>query len=178
MLKLNTERLSILSLDEYNLELSISDFNKMEKNLGLTITEKNIGIREKDVFKIRLKGVKNNPVNYMWYTTWVIILKSQNRIIGHIMLKGYPNENGEVIIGYYMQEKYRCKGYMYEAVKEICNWAFLNYDVKCVIADTLKDNIISQKLLQKIGMVFYKEDDECFWWKLKSRGQSTKDRGQ
>lgn len=178
MIKLNTERLDILPLDEYNLELSINNFNKMEKNLGLTITEKNIGTREKDVFKIRLQGVKNNPEKYMWYTTWVIILKSENRIIGHIMLKGYPNENGEVIIGYYMQKQYRSRGYMSEAVKGICKWVFLNDDVRYVIADTLKDNKISQKLLQKIGMVFYKEDDECFWWKLKSREQSTKDRVQ
>jgi len=167
MLKLNTERLSILPLDEYNLELSINDFNKMEKNLGLTITDKNIGGREKNVFNIRLNGVKNNPMNYMWYTTWIIILKPENRIVGHIMLKGYPNENGEVIIGYYMQDEYRCKGYMTEALRELIKWAFLNSDVKYIIADTLKNNRLSQKLLQKIGMVFYKEDDECFWWKLK-----------
>ena len=43
---------------------------------------------------------------------------------------------------------------------------FINTDVKCIIADTLKNNIPSQKLLQKIGMVFYKENDELFWWKL------------
>jgi len=167
MLKLNTERLSILSLSQYNLELSINDFNKMEKTLGLTITDKNIGDREKSVFKIRLNGVKNNPINYMWYTVWLIILKSKNRIVGHIMLKGYPNENGEVIIGYYMQDEYRCNGYMTEALRAIIQWAFLNSDVKFVIADTLKNNILSQKLLQKIGMIFYKEDDEWFWWKLK-----------
>jgi hypothetical protein len=167
MVKLNTERLSILALDEYNLELSINDFNKMEKNLGLTITDKNIGDREKNVFKIRLNGVKNNPKKYMWYSTWIIILKQENRIVGHIMLKGYPDENGEVIIGYYMQDEYRCNGYMTEALSELTQWMFLNSDVKCIIADTLKNNILSQKLLQKIGMVYYKEDKECFWWKLK-----------
>lgn len=167
MLKLNTERLSILPLDEYNLELSINDFNKMEKNLGLTITDKNVGNREKNVFKIRLSGVKNNPKKYMWYSTWIIILKQENRIVGHIMLKGYPDKNGEVIIGYFMQDEYRCKGYMTEALRGLTQWMFLNPDVKSIIADTLKDNILSQKLLQRIGMVYYKEDDECFWWKLK-----------
>lgn len=112
MIKLNTERLSILPLNEYNLKLAINDFNEMEQNLGVTITNKNIGDRERDVFKIRLNSVKNNPMNYMWHTTWLIILKSENRIIGHIMLKGYPDKNGEVILGYYMQNDYRCKGYM------------------------------------------------------------------
>lgn len=168
MLKLNTDRLSIWALDEYNLELSINDFNEMEKNLALTISDENIGSREKDVFKIRLNGVKNNPIIYMWYTTWIIILKPENRIIGHIMLKGSPNEKGEVIIGYYMQGNYRGKGYMIEGARCLIEWIFLNSDVKFIIADTLKNNIPSQKLLQKLGMIFYKEDDEFFWWRLNS----------
>jgi ribosomal-protein-alanine N-acetyltransferase len=166
MLKLNTERLNILPLDKYNLELSINDFNEMERNLELTVTDKNIGIREKNVYKIRLEGVENNPINYMWYTTWVIVLKGENRIIGAIMVKGYPKENGEVIVGYAMQDDYKRKGYMTEALRGITQWMFLNPDVKCIIADTLKNNMLSHKVLQRIGMVFYKEDDECFWWKL------------
>lgn len=166
MIKLNTKRLDILSLDEPTLALSINDFNKMEELLGLTITDKNIGLREKNVFKIRLLDVKNNPTNYMWYTTWVLILRTENRIIGHIMLKGYPNKSGEVIVGYYTQDNYRRKGFMVEALNSLTNWMFSNCDVKCIVADTLKSNIPSQKLLKKLGMTFYKEDDECFWWKL------------
>ena len=166
MLKLNTERLNIIPLDKYNLELSINDFNEMERNLCLTVTDKNIGIREKNVYKIRLKGVESNPINYMCFTTWVIVLKEENRIVGAIMIKGYPNENGEVIVGYAMQDGYKQKGYMEEALRGLIKWMFINIDVKCIIADTLKNNIPSQKLLQKIGMVFYKENDEFFWWRL------------
>lgn len=168
MLEISTDRLRIIPLDEYNLELSTTNFNAMEKSLGLTVTTKNIGIREQDVFKIRLKDVKKNSDKYMWYTTWVIILKSENRVIGHIMVKGYPNEKGEVIVGYYTQEDYRGKGYMKEALNKLTKWIFLNPDVKYIVADTVKTNIISQNLLKKIGMVFYKEDDECFWWRLKN----------
>lgn len=168
MFEVNTERLKIVPLNEYNLELSITNFNKMEKSLGLTVTDKNIGAREKNVFKIRLNDVKNNNSKYMWYTTWIIVLKSENRIIGHIMLKGYPNEQGEVNIGYYMQEQYREKGYMSEAIDKLIHWLFSNPDVKYIVADTLKSNILSQNLLKKIGMKFYKEDDECFLWRLKN----------
>ena len=74
MLKLNTDRLSILPLDKYNLELCINDYNNMERNLGLIITDKKIGISEGNVYKIRLNDVENNPINFMWYTTWLIIL--------------------------------------------------------------------------------------------------------
>lgn len=49
----------------------------------------------------------------------------------------------------------------------LIQWSFTNSDVKCIIADTLKNNIPSQKILQKIGMTFYKDDDECRWWRLK-----------
>lgn len=170
MVDISTERLKIIPLDKQSLELSIIDFNKMEKSLGLIYTDENIGQREKDVFRIRLVDVKNNEENYIWYTTWMVILKSENRIIGHIMIKGYPDENGDVTIGYYTQPLYRGNGYMSEAVIGIIEWIFLNSDVKSVIADTLKANIISQSLLKKVGMSFYKEDDECFWWKLENKG--------
>ena len=75
MLKLNTERLCILPLDRYNLEPCINDYNKMERNLGLSITDKNIGVREKIIYKIRLNDVENNPISYRWYTTWDYSLK-------------------------------------------------------------------------------------------------------
>lgn len=167
MLEINTKRLRILPLNEYNLELAITNFNEMEKVLGLEVTDKNIGLREKNVFKIRLNDVKNNNAKYIWYTTWMVVLKCENRIIGHIMIKGYPNEKGEVNIGYYMQKQYRENGYMNEAINKLISWIFLNEDVKYVIADTLKSNMISQNLLRKIGMKTYKEDEECVWWRLK-----------
>jgi RimJ/RimL family protein N-acetyltransferase len=89
-------------------------------------------------------------------------------MIGTIMLKGYPNENGEVIIGYAINEEYRCNGYMTEALNSITKWILLNPDINSVIADTLKTNIPSQKVLKKVGFSFYREDDECFWWKLQT----------
>lgn len=168
MLELTTKRLRIIPLDKRNLEFAITDFNKMEKALGLTITDKNIGPREREVFRIRLRGVKFNESQYMWYTVWAIVLQEENRIIGHAMLKGAPNDKGEVIIGYYMQEPYRGNGYMKEAASEIISWIFENQEVKYVVADTVKDNNISQRLLKDLGMELYNEDKECYWWRLKN----------
>lgn len=166
MLKINTDRLIISPLNKTHLELAISNFNEMESNLNLTVTNKNIGDREKYVYGLRLQGLTKDPQNYMWYTTWIIISKAENRFMGHIMLKGYPNTNGEVTIGYWIQDEYKRKGYMYEALKGLIPWIFKNPDVKFIIADTLKSNLPSQKLLQKIGMIYDREDGELFWWKL------------
>ena len=72
------------------------------------------------------------------------------------MVKGYPNEDGQVVVGYAMQSDYRRKGSMLEALNCIIQWIFFNPDVRCVIADTVKSNIPSHRVLQKIGMVVYK----------------------
>lgn len=138
----------------------------MERALGLAITETKLSDREKNVFKIRLKGVKNNPDYYMWYTVWIIALKEENKFIGSIMVKNYPNQNGEVIIGYSIESNFRRNGFMTEALKGITQWMFLNPEVKFILADTLKSNIPSHRVLQKIGMIKYMEDDECYWWRL------------
>ena len=36
--------------------------------------------------------------NYIWYD-WISISKQDNRIIGGILIKGIPNEYGEIEIG-------------------------------------------------------------------------------
>lgn len=166
MKHINTKRLELISLDEYNLKLAIDSYRKMEMNLGLNSSNKELNDREKNVYKIRLNGVETNHINYMWYTIWIIVLKNENRSIGKLMIKGYPNNEGEVIVGYALEEGYRHKGYMTEALKEIIQWISLNPDVKYVVADTLKNNVQSHKVLKRIGMEIYKEDYECLWWRV------------
>jgi len=168
MTKVMTGRLILRPLNKEELELAISDFNELEKELGVEVTKDNIGPREQSVYKIRLKDMKLNIDKFEWYTPWVVIDKKLNRIIGAIMIKNYPDNKGEVTIGYALQEPFRRQGFMREAVTGIIDWIFNNQDVKSVIADTMKDNIPSHGLLQQLGMTIYKEDDECYWWKLEN----------
>lgn len=166
LFEVSSERLIMIPLDINNLELCIYNFSKMESNLDIAISGKALDEREKTVYKLRLVGAKGNRINYMWNTVWIVILKQLNQVAGTIMIKGYPNEKGEVVIGYSMEEVYRCKGYMTEALNALIKWTFLNPDVKSILADTLKTSIPSHKVLTKVGMTIYKEDNECFWWKL------------
>jgi Acetyltransferases, including N-acetylases of ribosomal proteins len=55
---------------------------------------------------------------------------------------------------------------MTEALKSLTQWMFSNPEVKFILADTLKNNIPSHRVLQKIGMVKYMEDNEGYWWRL------------
>ena len=166
MFILETNKLKLIPLDAHNLRYSIEDHRKMERNLGVKITDTELEEPVKTAMKTSLKMVLENKKDYLWFTSWEIILKKENRIIGGLCFKGCPNEKGRVEIAYGMQDEYRCKGYMTEAVKELINWAFTQEKVLSVIAETEKDNLPSHRVLEKVGMQKYKENEKMFWWKI------------
>ncbi|MFD1176675.1 GNAT family N-acetyltransferase [Paenibacillus puldeungensis] len=166
MIKLETERLNLLPLQVHNLTLALEDYEKMQSDLGLRITNTVLDEEMKYAMKVRLRKVLENVENFLWLTNWAIINKRENQLIGFIMLKGYPNEIGEVIVGYSIEEKYRRNGYATEALKGLTEWIFENPKALCVIADTEKTNIPSHKVLQNVGAIKFKENDELIWWKI------------
>lgn len=163
---LETERLVLLPLEPKQLELSIDDYGKMQRDLGLRATNMILDEEIKYAMKVRLKKVLEDIENFLWLTNWAIINKEKNQIIGFIMIKGYPNNEGEVIVGYGIEENYRKNGYATEALKNLTKWIFKNPKAKCVIADTEKSNIPSHKVLENAGAIKYKETDELIWWKI------------
>jgi len=111
----------------------------------------------------------------MWETNWKVILREENRSIAGIMIKGAPNDRGEVIIGYGTNEAYQNKGYMTEAIKGLIKWIFENPKALSIVADTDKNNVASHKVLEKNGFLKYNETvvtykngevEELVWWKL------------
>jgi len=166
MFILETKELKLIPLDDYNLRLLIKDRQKMERNLGVKINDTELGEPEIIALRTSLQKVIENKEDYLWYTNWVIVLKKENKIIGGLCFKGCPDEKGRVEIGYGMQEKYRCKGYATEAVKELITWAFSFNNVAEIIAETEKDNLPSHRVLEKVGMEKYEENKKMFWWRI------------
>lgn len=167
-MKLETERLKLLPLQVHNLALSVENYAEMETDLGTIVTNTMLDEEMKYAMKVRLRKVLEDPENYLWLTNWAVVLKEENRIIGFIMIKGYPNENGEVIVGYGINEKYRRNGYATETLKRLTEWIFENPKALCIIADTEKLNKPSHKVLENLGAIKYKEDDELVWWKIEN----------
>lgn len=163
---LETDRLSILPLQADSLAASLVDYGKMQVELGLRVNKMILDDEMKYAMRVRLTKVLENAEQYMWYTNWAIIHKEENVIIGYIILKGLPNEFGEVIVGYDIEEMYRRKGYATEALGRLIQWIFGHSGALSVIADTEKSNIPSCKLLEHMGAVQYKETDELIWWKI------------
>jgi RimJ/RimL family protein N-acetyltransferase len=164
---LETERLNLIPLQAHSLALSLVDYGKMQTELGLRVTNTILEDDEMQyAMSVRLRKVLEDVDNYLWLTNWAIVLKEKSEIIGYIMLKGLPNESGEVITGYDIDEKFRRKGFATEALNRLIQWIFENPRALSVIADTEKTNIPSCKLLEHVGAVLYKETDELLWWKI------------
>ncbi|GCD11506.1 GNAT family N-acetyltransferase [Clostridium tagluense] len=175
MIEVTTQRLKIVPLDIENYRLYIENSNEMEENLGLKITNKIWDENIKGAFQYRFKKVSENKERYLWETLWIVICKEENCEIASLMIKGYPNEMGEVIIGYGTNETFQNKGYMTEAVEGLIKWIFTNPKALSIVADTEKTNIASHRVLEKNGFIKYKESvktsdegevEELVWWRL------------
>ncbi|WP_075979929.1 GNAT family N-acetyltransferase [Bacillus massilinigeriensis] len=166
MIELNTGRLRLIPLSADNLKLLIDNPKEMEIRLSLSESNRFLSPELIHAMEIRLSKLLGDEENYIWYTNWVIVSKDKNCNVGGIMLKGLPNENGEVIIGYYTFPEYQGNGYMTETIINMKNWLLNQSDVMYVIADTDKDNIPSHRVLEKSGAKMFKETDELYFWRF------------
>ncbi|MEH6945278.1 GNAT family N-acetyltransferase [Bacillus sp. JJ722] len=168
MFELNTKRLRIIPLNIESLKLLIDSQKKLEKKLRLTKSA-NLSPELKKAMEVRLSKVVVDEQNYIWYTNWILVSKEKKCIIGGIMLKGLPNKNGEVTVGYYTLPEYQGNGYMSETLSNMKDWILSQSDVMYVIADTEKDNIASHRVLEKTGADMYKETKELFFWRFSQK---------
>ena len=166
MIELNTERLRLIPLNAENLKLLIDNPRKLELRLSLVDSDKSLSPELKQAMETRLSKLLVDEGFYIWYTNWIIVSKNENCNVGGVMLKGLPNENGEVVIGYYTLPEFQGNGYMTEAINSMKNWLLTQSNVRSVIADTEKDNIPSHRVLEKSGAEIYKETEELYFWKF------------
>lgn len=163
---LETDRLRIAPLNVEQFQLLLSDVGSLENELGLTPSNEKLDDATEHAMKGLLEIAINHRDKYFWYTYWLIILKSENKVIGGACFTREPDHDGQVEIGYGTNLPYRNKGYMSEAVKAISRWALLRPEVKTIVAETELTNYASHKVLINCGMVKYMESADSIWWKL------------
>lgn len=134
MKELKTKRLIIVPLS--NEQLSDKMKNEQDEHMRKAYAEMLIGCTE-------------HPKERLWYTDWQLYLRG-GPPVGSLGFKG-PPQNGEVEIGYGIDEAYRNKGYSTEAVKAAMNWALSRDEVYFVMAETEPDNAASRQVLEKLG---------------------------
>ncbi len=96
------------------------------------------------------------PAREAWYTYWLVVIRDAAFGAGLAGFKGFPDQNGEVEIGYGIDPDYQRQGYTTEAVQRLIAWAFEESACRSVVArDTKKWNAASLRVLSKVGMRVY-----------------------
>ena len=115
-----------------------------------------------------LEQLRRDP-SLLYWGSWIVIRKSDDRIIGDIGFKGKPDKNKTVEIGYGLLEDYWNNGYATEAVEALIEWAFHTSKVEKVIAETLKENDGSIRVLEKLHMKKVDCSETMIYWEKKKQ---------
>ena len=110
-----------------------------------------------------LEQLRRDP-SLLYWGSWIVIRKSDDRIIGDIGFKGKPDKNKTVEIGYGLLQSYWNNGYATEAVEALIEWAFHTSKVEKVIAETLKENDGSIRVLEKLHMKKVDCSETMIYW--------------
>ncbi len=156
-----TERLFLrpTALEDAPFVLELLNTPKWIKNIGKrdvnTVEEAEEYIRQKMTPQLERLG----------YSNYTITRKSDGAKVGSCGLydrEGLPG----VDIGFALLPQYERQGYGFEAASRVMQAGLEDFDLKIIQGITNKENIASQKLLEKIGLTFHKcitlpdEDEE------------------
>lgn len=100
-------------------------------------------------------------ISYNQYEKWErgrlgIFLKENNTFLGWCGLK-YHEESGETDLGYRFKKSFWGNGYGTEAATIALKDGFDRLQLKRIYAETYSENLGSIRIMEKIGMKFYKE---------------------
>ena len=94
-------------------------------------------------------------IEKLGFGNYVVILKEDHTKIGAVGI--FEREGLDVLdIGFSFLEKYVGKGYAYESANKLKEVAATDFGVHKISAITTKDNISSQKLIERLGLKFQK----------------------
>ena len=87
------------------------------------------------------------------FGSYVIVTKSDTKKIGNVGI--YVRDGLDAPdIGFSFLPEFEGKGYGFEASKKLMEIAFSEFGLKKISAITTKENIASQKLIEKLGLKF------------------------
>jgi RimJ/RimL family protein N-acetyltransferase len=113
-----------------------------------------------------LAGRAAFPTDAMPWGLFVIVEKSSGLFVGGIGFKGPPNERGDVEIGYGVAPSHQSRGVASEAVLALCTFA--QGRARAVVAETDRENIASQRVLERSGFQSSGATNELLLWRRES----------
>jgi RimJ/RimL family protein N-acetyltransferase len=98
------------------------------------------------------------------FGTYQIVRRRDGSVIGACGFFGPPDETGAVRAGFGLAESARGNGYATEALKSLLDWAGAQDGLTCVLADTSRANVASQRVMERAGMRRVGEDGELLYY--------------
>ncbi len=98
------------------------------------------------------------------FGTYQIVRRRDGAVIGACGFLGPPDETGAVRVGYGLAESARRQGYATEALRGLLDWARSQDGLTCVLADTTRTNVRSQRVMERAGMRRVGEDGELLYY--------------
>jgi ribosomal-protein-alanine N-acetyltransferase len=83
----------------------------------------------------------------------VIVERTNRLVIGSISLKGPPDANGDVEMGWGVERDFRQRGYASEAAAAVATWVLEQPGVRVLTATIPDENDASQRVAERLGMV-------------------------
>ncbi len=162
-----TERLILkpTSIDDSAFVYELLNSPKWLKYIG------NRNVNSIEEAKEYIKNKMQPQLERLGYSNYTVIRKSDTIKIGSCGL--YDREGLEGIdIGFAFLPNYEKKGYAFEAANKMKEVGFEEFGIWQISAITAKDNISSQRLLEKLGLKFDKiikipnDDEDLLLYKL------------
>lgn len=135
----------------------------------------NIGDRKLNTIEDAAAYIKNKmlpQLEKLGYSNYTVVRKSDGAKLGTCGL--YDREGLEGLdIGFAFLPQFERKGYAFESANSLMEAAKTDFEITLISGITTRENVGSQKLLEKLGLVFQKmiripNDDEdlmLFQWK-------------
>jgi [ribosomal protein S5]-alanine N-acetyltransferase len=165
---IETPRLQIKPLSAAQLKKYACSPDDLAREMNIVPSEMPMGeaVREA-ILNDLLPNVADPEKDPLFNTFWIIVEKNRKAVVGGFCFHGEPDENGEVEIGYGIDEPFQNRGYMSETIAGFICWLSGNPKVRVVTAETDADNLPSVRVLERNGFNLYQQVENDLIMKLK-----------
>jgi len=107
------------------------------------------------------KRLEMNPDSVGWWHWYFVLGGDSPTLIGVGGFGGLPDDEGTVVMGYSLLDRFHRQGYGTEAVAALLEWAFADERTQRIVADTFPELLASIGVLRKCEFARIGAGDEA-----------------